>query len=407
MLISEKDLILLAKEKSPFYKELYSSISSDQFRLENLPVINQEKFWQANEFKNNQLLTGPIEDGVVFKSGGTTGKPKFSVYTKEEWQLFTRLFGEGMDHCCLKKGDRVGNLFYSGDLYASFLFITKSLENAETQVTQFPMTGGMKLEDMIKAIEEYGINVLAGVPTSFIAMAEILNRKGKTLDLDRVLYGGESLFPEQEKILKMVFPKADFMSVGYASVDGGHLGFIDSSCSRGEHKVFPGTVMEILDDFEKPITKIGEVGKLTYTNLCRTLMPIIRYPVGDMGCWVSKGKFKLLGRSDEGARIGPVTVSRDDMVEVFRAYNLFEKVSNFQMLITSSEGKDKLIVRYTSSEELAGIRDKFYQERPMYLEAVDQNHIRDVDFIKVDEKELEHNERTGKLKLVIDLRIQG
>jgi phenylacetate-CoA ligase len=321
--------------------------------------------------------------------------------------LFTLLFGEGMDQRCLKEGDRVGNLFYSGDLYASFLFITKSLENAKTKITQFPMTGGMKLEDMINTIEEYGINVLAGVPTSFIAMAELLIKKGKTLDLDRVLYGGESLFPEQEEILKVVFPKAEFMSVGYASVDGGHLGFIDDSCARGEHKVFPGTIMEILDDFGYPITKNGEVGKLTYTNLCRTLMPIIRYPVGDMGCWVSDQKFKLLGRSDEGARIGPVTVSRDDLVEVFRAHKLFDKITNFQMLIFCSEGKDKLIVRYTSVDTLVDLRDKFYKERPMYLEAVNKQYIKDVDFIKVGKEELEHNERTGKLKLVIDQRIQG
>ncbi len=407
MLISEIELILLASSQSPYYKELYSKLSKDDLTLEKLPVVNQEDFWKFNDFKDNKLLTGPIEDGVVFKSGGTTGKPKFSVYTKEEWQLFTTLFGEGMDKRCLKEGDRVGNLFYSGDLYASFLFITKSLENAKTKITQFPMTGGMKLEDMIKTVEEYGINVLAGVPTSFIAMADLLIKKGKTLGLDRVLYGGESLFPEQEKILKTVFPKAEFMSVGYASVDGGHLGYIDEDCGPSEHNVFPGTIMEILDDYDKPITKMGEVGKLTFTNLCRTLMPIIRYPVGDMGCWVSTGKFKLLGRSDEGARIGPVTVSRDDLVEVFRSFNLFEKISNFQMLILNSEGKDKLIVHYTSGSELSNLRENFYQERPMYLEAVNKNHIRDVDFIKVEESELIHNERTGKLKLVIDQRIQG
>lgn len=407
MKISIDELILLARENSAFYKGLYSSLSREDLKLERLPIVDQEEFWKANSFKGNKLLTGPIEDGVVFKSGGTTGKPKFSVYSKEEWQLFTTLFGEGMDHSCLKDGDRVGNLFYSGDLYASFLFITKSLENAKTKITQFPMTGGMKIEDVIKTVEEYDINVLAGVPTSFISMAELLISRGETLELERVLYGGESLYPEQEKILEVAFPKAKFMSVGYASVDGGHLGYIDDSCERGEHKVFPGTIMEILDDFGKPITRPLEVGKLTYTNLCRTLMPIIRYPVGDMGCWTTDGKFKLLGRSDEGARIGPVTVSRDDLVEVLRSTNVFEKISNFQMLIVSDEGKDKLIVRYSSSEKIEALRESFYKERPMYQEAVEKGHIRDIDFIKVLEDELEHNERTGKLKLVIDQRIQG
>lgn len=45
---------------------------------------------------DNRLLTGPMTDGVVFKSGGTTGAPKFSVFTHGEWDAFVTAFGRGM-----------------------------------------------------------------------------------------------------------------------------------------------------------------------------------------------------------------------------------------------------------------------------------------------------------------------
>ncbi|MBK24369.1 MAG: AMP-dependent synthetase [Halobacteriovorax sp.] len=406
MFYSLEEIVRKASRNSPFYKELYKNINPDDFRLEDLPIIDQSNFWEANHFNNNSLLTEDIVDGVVFKSGGTTGNPKFSVYSKDEWQTFTKLFGEGMDKKCLEKGDRVGNLFYSGDLYASFLFINKSIENSQTPVLQFPMTGGMKLEEIIKTVEEYSINVLAGVPTTFTCMAELLLNKGKTLNLEKVLYGGEALYPEQREILKKVFPNAQLLSIGYASVDGGHLGYIDKDCGPGEHKVFDGSIMEIINDSGEVITNEGEVGKLVYTNLARTLMPIIRYPVGDLAKWVGNNKFLLLGRSDEGARIGPVTVNRDDLVEVFRNLKVFSEISNFQMIITRENARDTLEVKYTASKELSNLQEGFYKERKMYLEAVQDNHINHIKFTCVHEDELEHNERTGKLKLVIDRRHQ-
>ena len=43
-------------------------------------------------------------------------------------------------------------------------------------------------------------------------------------------------------------------------------------------------------------------------------MPIIRYPVGDNAVWIEPGrKLRIIGRAEEGARVGPVTVYYDDM----------------------------------------------------------------------------------------------
>src|SRR5271168_4503154 len=92
---SPAELIRFVREKSPFYKKLYSTLP-DSADLTDLPVLSLDEYWKANGLKNNTVLTGPLKDGVVFKSGGTTGNPKFSVFTKDEWKDFTESFGRGI-----------------------------------------------------------------------------------------------------------------------------------------------------------------------------------------------------------------------------------------------------------------------------------------------------------------------
>ncbi len=411
---SINEIIQSAANNSPYYKELYKN--SDLSKLENLPLINQDEFWKANSYQDNKLLTGPITNGVVFKSGGTTGNPKFSAFTKSEWETFTHEFGDGMAFNGLKEGDRVGNLFYSGDLYASFLFITKSLELCPVPCTHFPMTGAMDMADVVKTIEEYNINVLAGVPTSFINLAQYLFENDKTLKLDTVLFGGESLYEDQIGILSKAFPGARINSVGYASVDGGHLGYFSENCINGEHEVFlDSCIMELIDeDSGEVINETGRTGKLVYTNLTRKLMPIIRYPVGDRAEWVEmttdgRGKrFVLRGRSEEGARIGPVTVNSDDLHNIFHDNDLADKINNFQFVLDRETHKDRLTVNIVAvpGADLAegALRDLFYRERPMFKEAVDLNLIAGIEFRLVETAQLVRNKRTGKLRLVVDLR---
>ena len=69
-----KELLSYVREKSPYYRELYKQFDLDT-SLADLPVTSQEEFWKSNTFKDNKVLTSTLRDGVVFKSGGTTGNP--------------------------------------------------------------------------------------------------------------------------------------------------------------------------------------------------------------------------------------------------------------------------------------------------------------------------------------------
>ncbi len=417
-----KELALLAKEQSPYFRELYRAVSTFN-SLPDLPLVDQTEYWAANTPKNNRVFTGSQVAGIAFKSGGTTDNPKFSVYSREEWNAFCAEFGEGMNKAGLNASDRIANLFYVGELYASFIFIMKCVELAPTGALHFPISGSTKPEIILRTMEEFEINLLAGLPTTLMNVAEFYadhmdNYPG--IAVNKIMFGGESMYPDQRDRLHEIFPGVEIRSIGYASVDAGLIGYSDDSCGPDEHRVFgKATILEIVDeDTGETITEVNRPGKIVLTNLIRSYMPIIRYPVGDRAIWTEAAsstnpdrKYQILGRSEEAARVGPVSVYFEDMRSVLLAMNLPFNISAFQLLISHHELKDLLTLRMATRERPQDyqqleqqIAERFGIERKMFADAIRENKIHPLHIEWVEQSTLEINARTGKLRRVIDRR---
>ncbi len=427
---SPLELAKFARRKSPIYREFYASLPDDgELRWEEIPILDQDKFWAANTFAGSRVLTGPSVDGVVFKSGGTTGSPKFSVFSQDEWNAFCATFGRGLTAGGLRRGDRVANMFYAGELYASFIFILKSLELAGEPGLQFPLGGSMPAHNALKTCGELGIDVWAGVPTSLMGLVEeyAANRKlyGE-LRPRKILFGGEGMYGDQRARVEAVFPGVRLQSIGYASVDAGPLGYADEGCAPGEHRVFgKETLFEIVDeDTGELIEEVGRPGRAIFTNLIRGLVPIIRYPAGDIAQWVEpKGanpdrKFLLLGRAGEAARVGPVSLYYEDARKILESVFVGEPAAAgfvFQIVVSHFERKDEMKFVIAVGTPGAGasidaaalsakIRDRIHAERPGLLSEAEAGHTHPVQVEFAPLSRLEKNSRTGKLKRVIDRR---
>jgi len=410
-----KEIIEHAKKYSPYYRELYSKVSNDE--LTSLPIVDQAVFWKS------QVVTTESPDGIVFKSGGSTGAPKYSYFTHKEWESFCQAFGLGMSEGILENGDRVGNLFYVGDLYASFLFIKDSLGNipvVKTRLTHFPIAGQTDHIQILKTLEEFNINVILGVPSAILTMLEKYaqdKNKFPKLKLEKILFGGEALYDDQEKALRNIFPNIQISSIGCASVDGGLIGYSSKDCSHGEHRVFDGSnIIEIVDtETLEVITEKNKVGKILLTNLTRKLMPIIRYPAGDLAMWVedegvSDRKFKLQGRSEEAARLGTLSVYFEDSREMIMQALGDSSGIQFQMIIEHYDHLDQLTFKISGSDlgkmknHSGEILKAFVKEKPGYNDILAKKLIHPLKIEFVEHNDLEANVRTGKLKRIIDRR---
>jgi phenylacetate-CoA ligase len=138
------------------------------------------------------------------------------------------------------------------------------------------------------------------------------------------MLAGEAFHDDQRPLIAKAFPDAAVRSLGYASVDAGVLAApVEGGADVRVHRVHgPHKVLEILDeDTAEPVREPGRPGLLVATDLVRRLMPVIRYPVGDVAEWVDHEdrRFRLLGRSEKGARVGPVTVYLEDLRAVVEA----------------------------------------------------------------------------------------
>ncbi|MGH3655250.1 MAG: hypothetical protein ACRDUA_01190, partial [Micromonosporaceae bacterium] len=138
---SLQELVDHARRHSPFYAELYRGVPEVVSDITQVPIVDQGDYWEANRFPKNRLLTAPLTDAGVYMTGGTTGAPKLSPWTRAEHADAVTAFGRGLARSGLRPGHRVANLFWAGELYSGFLFIEHALHHAPIENVRLPIAG--------------------------------------------------------------------------------------------------------------------------------------------------------------------------------------------------------------------------------------------------------------------------
>lgn len=413
------DLIARARAHAPFYQRLYEG-QADRPRLTDLPVVDPDSYWQAHGRDRQEILTERQRGGFVLNSSGTSGVPKFLYSTTREWDTAVGLSARSFDEAGLRDGDRVATLFATGNLYASLLFATESFKRIQAQVVQFPVGYSTAFAEAARVIETFSINVLAGFPTHLLRVIDALDLgRANAPRLDHVIYAGELFTPDQQAFLQSRFPGLRIHSAGYASVEGGPIGYADAGCSGSEHRVYGGsTIVEILDeDTGETIEETGRPGRIVFTSLVRRLMPLIRFPTGDLAqwhepAWSSDRKFSLLGRAGQGVRLATYNVGVSEVAAWLEPLRTKFGIEHFQLEAAREDLLDRLTFRLaarTSPEEIpaeAGteILQVFRSRRPDIQTAVEMGvmHPPRVEWVGGDQ--LVVNERSGKMLPVIDRR---
>ncbi|WP_435036778.1 phenylacetate--CoA ligase family protein [Pseudomonas neuropathica] len=410
-------LVTFARKHSKYYAGHLHNVAPQIAALDELPVTDPQHYWaNSQNFQEWPVLTSAVERALVFKTGGTTSAGKLSVFTREEWQALVRDFGHHLGNQ-LNPGDRVANLFFVGDLYASFIFIHDALAHETAGVTEFPFTGDVANGVLADAIRQHRINVLAGLPAQLLTFASELERQAQTLaEVETLLYGGESLFAGQLQMLRRVFPNARIASIGYASVDAGLIGITGRDCALGEHRMLPDhSVLEIIDEHTgEVIEECDRTGRLVMTNLTRRLMPLIRYPVGDLACWREPAtaptrKFALMGRSasSQRVRVGTLTLMIEDIAGMVRRATGSE---DWQLVISQSANVDILRLQWVADALTADtaqanstVQRDLIEHYPLIAQLSLDRRL-ELQVAHCTHEELARHPRSGKHQRVVDLR---
>ncbi|RON48113.1 AMP-dependent synthetase [Pseudomonas frederiksbergensis] len=417
-LLTLEQLVQYIREHSRFYNKHLEHLPPQGFTPGDIPLIDGNTYWAgSHDLANWPVLTAPVDDALLFKTGGTTSQGKLAIYTHAEWQTLVTAFGQSLSSQ-LSSGDRVANMFFTGDLCASFLFIHDSLAHVNVSISEFPFTGNADFPGLTASIRDHRINVLAGIPAQLLKFAAYLTEHNCVLsDVDTLLYGGESVFAGQLAIFARVFPNARVASIGYASVDAGLIGDSDRDCALGEHRVFEKhTLLEIIDEQSGDIIEeCNRVGLLVVTNLSRCLMPLLRYPVGDRACWLDpvaspRRKFALRGRSahSQRVRVGVMSLMTDEIHGIVQRVTGSEQ---WQIRIEQVEYIDQLSVNWVPEtgsrtiEHLSdALRDALVAHYPA-ISTLSHDGLLNFQVKSCNATELALHPRSGKQLRVLDLRV--
>ncbi|HEY9722702.1 MAG TPA: AMP-binding protein [Oscillatoriaceae cyanobacterium] len=408
-------LVAIATERSPFYRERFAGLTvRGRADLPHVPVLDKDSFMAASPPRGEATLTGPLSGAYVFRSGGSSGEPKFSVFSVEEFRRFVHFFMRAYTAAGLEASDRVGNLFAAGSLYASFVFVNRFLE--ELGVLNFPFSTTASAEVVADHVRLFGINTLVGFPSWLLQVAERLAAEG--LKIEKVFYAGEHLYEEERRFLRERLGCRVIASAGYGAVDTGLMGYQCEAATGSVHHVLADHVyLEIVDPETFAPLPDGEEGLILVTNLDRTRQPVIRYNIGDLGrmvpgacpCGRTSPRFELRRRGDDVLRIGYANVTYDEVSAAFARFP--ELTATVQMVKEREERRDKLGFRIEVRElerldraSLSGrLTEALAEAKPDIGKLLASGYIHPIGFEFLPPGGIPRLPVTGKFKRTLDL----
>lgn len=413
-------LLSYCRERSPFYRDrLPAGPLSSLKELARIPVLSQKEFRDHLPPSGTGILTAPLGGSYSFGSGGTAGNPKFVYRTVQETRRNAREIAKGLVLSGLCPNDIVANLFFAGNMWASFVSVNMALEEAGCHI--LPIAGNAcDMAAIVSYLKAFSASAAISIPSVLISLARFVEQNGIDLRVEKLFYGGEHFFPDARAYAARVLGARIVASAGYATNDTGVVGMQCERCSDGVHHVNESLhIVEIVDPETNEPLEDGREGKIILTNVDRFLMPVIRYDVGDMGkmvsgrceCGRTLRRMDLLGRSDEVLVIGGANISQD---AVARAIAGVEGLSfNFRMSARLDGMRDLFSLEVESASNVskeaaaeleAKMRAALYNEKKEFEAFMKTGSIAEPVVKVLAPGELPRNERTGKMKRVVDER---
>jgi len=414
--------------QSPFYMRRLVQCGivrrlEDLYQFYKIPRLCKRDFYDYGPPGSSELLTKPlseIRNCHVFTTGGSTGEPKYAIYSREEFDEVCDIFCRAMQGLGVAAGDRVANLFVSGGLWSAFVAVNSAIERIGC--LNLPVGGSLDAVELLHLLSNMRANVLYGVPTTILRLAEAARMHPELkFSPSIILYGGEQMSDVMREYLRETFEGVLIRSAVYAAVDAGAIGYQCRYSMNSEHHVLGRyAYVEICDESSGMPVAPGEVGEIVVTNLSRRTMPVLRLRTGDRGrqllrtcaCGSSNMLFELLGRNDDLIRIAASNVHISDVEKLCSHFP--EILSPFYQIRLDRVGVDERYILYMETKSAyneehrlmlaARVRGAYLDIAEKLYKSIESGFLRHFELILLVPGSLSGSSRTGKAQRVIDMR---
>ena len=360
------------------------------------------------------MPVAPQDAQLTFKSGGSSGKPAYSRFSYEDYEIQMRALAQGLLACGLDpKQNRAINLFAAGHLYGGFLSFFSIMK--QLGMAQYPM--GIE-EDPVavgRLIVEEKIDTLFTLPTLAMKLFEANDKRFRQSRIIKTIIFGGDHFPAGQRAYLSKRYGVDKIHAVYGSNDAGVLGYQCPECGEGEYHLLSAIQhLEVFAADDNRLLPAGEIGRLVFTSKYRKGQRIIRYDLGDMGfihpkvcpCLRQDPKFTLTGRSGDIFKAGGPFLSYTSITKHLQT--LFDYHGETQIILDSEGQKQKMLLRVEphigcDASELVTQLESSYES----LRVSTQELGLALTVQMCDKEAFERISHSGKLRHIIDQRITG
>ncbi len=272
-------------EKSLFYKEriqdrrLYSLDG-----LRQIPLLTREDITKFGALNSHEMETGERENGWIFRSSGSSGKPFFSIRTREDVEVHLSRAGRFMENV-LGVNDVIFNCNFMGGGWSGGISAHDFL--SRTRAMSVPLGSHLKPEEYIEFWREIRPNAIIAMPSFLKKLAGMFDGVEGLSRIEKVFFVGEPFWPDEREFFREKLGLQNTSFFGhYANTECGAVGMqICNQTANDVYHVIPdGNIIEIVDPESLEAVEPGKPGRIVITSFNRLHKPIIRLLTDDLGC---------------------------------------------------------------------------------------------------------------------------
>lgn len=302
-----REILVHAYNHTPFYRQQFGECGFNEKDLSHFAIADLAKIPAVDEQSLREYWSDmSIIDRNSFRatmSGGTTGKPKLMVRTRNDWERSLDSHIKLMRICGLKESDRI-LIALPFDIW-SVGFLT--LEACKS-IGSFAVPLGVRMDDdtVLDYAERFHISTVITSPSRWVHLTKLRpSLRGKLSGLKMVL-AGEPVAEVDRKNLEKAWEGSVRSLYGSEETDG--LGTECGMGNQGMHILSDRFIFEIVGDVSPNASSINSgAGELLITSLYHKGTPLIRYKLGDLveisnqdcPCGCNFPKVKVFGKGGE------------------------------------------------------------------------------------------------------------
>ncbi len=304
----------------PFYREIFAREKIDPADIRTSDDVRRLPFTTKADLRENYplgFLAVPRDRVVRYHgSSGTTGKPTFVAYTRNDVQVWSELCARFLVAGGLQPHHTCQIAFGYG-LFTGGFGLHYGIERVGAAI--IPAAGG-QTQRQLMLMQDLKPEVLICTPSYALHLAEAIREAGLNdgrLALRYAHFGGEPWTEDMRAAIEKDLPILCFNNYGLSEVIGPG---VSGECAwrNGMHIQEDHFIVECLDPATLEPVADGEPGELVFTALTKEAFPLLRYRTRDMARLYREPC--PCGRTT--VRMSRVTGRSDDML-VIRGVNVY------------------------------------------------------------------------------------